>query len=905
MACFDRAARDPTQKPAAVRRVEALLREHPRHPWLTFYLGRLHWDTLERSATLSREAADLFAERGNTLGEVRACNNLYWALHRQDREDEAAEAVKRAVRVAERGDDPLAVARARILEASALYQGKRDLLRAFRLLAEAEERVFPEGPYDMRRDCLLQQAHVAVDLGDLGEARRRYRRLAELTAREGDLYGAAAARYDQLRALREELALLPRPGGREEALTLARHALAAAQQAGHREIDAKTSAILGLLTPGPDSLAYFERCLRLAEKDVTRSNCRSAQARRLIRDDPEAALRAVDAGLTFALEARDSWAVAYSWRERMRVSWRLGPRQQAVRDSLAALDAIEVMRDLQTGETGRAEVFASWVGHYHWLAGRLLQEEDPALAFQVQERMRARALIDALEAVRALPAPSPEVLKLHERRAALLLEISRIQRRLLDRDVPRRSELLAELRRKEREDEELREAIARASPELRRPDFATLEQVRGALGEDEALLSFQIAPWEDMVGDFMGGAWLMVVTRKGAAVHPLRAPLANRTNLRPAVEAFSGAIAGGGDNPQGASALYQALLADGLARLGPEIRRLLVVPDDVLHRLPFAALRPGIERFEVALTPSATLWLRWREEQPAEPEAPALVLADPTSPATVPTPAAERSAVLAVPVRLGELPWARREGESVVDSLGGGSELRVGKEASEAFLKRDGAGRFGILHFATHAWTDEAEPESSFVLLAPGDAKEDGLLQVREIAGLDLRGRIVVLSSCSSASGEILRGEGVMGLARAFFQAGAHTVVASLWPLRDDHGAALFDRFYAHLSDGKSVAAALRSAQQDRFEAGAPPEAWAGVVVLGDGGRVPVPGGRRPGLLPWLLLLFLMSLLAALLVRNRGKMLRIGSVSQHPDPRRPPLGPDLQHPEGSSEQIRS
>ena len=57
----------------------------------------------------------------------------------------------------------------------------------------------------------------------------------------------------------------------------------------------------------------------------------------------------------------------------------------------------------------------------------------------------------------------------------------------------------------------------------------------------------------------------------------------------------------------------------------------------------------------------------------------------------------------------------------------------------------------------------------------------------------------MVLSACSTNTGTVLRGEGVMSLARAFFQAGAHTVVASLWPLRDDEAAIFFDRFYDHL----------------------------------------------------------------------------------------------------------
>ena len=158
---------------------------------------------------------------------------------------------------------------------------------------------------------------------------------------------------------------------------------------------------------------------------------------------------------------------------------------------------------------------------------------------------------------------------------------------------------------------------------------------------------------------------------------------------------------------------------------------------------------------------------------------------------------------------------------------------------------------YGILHFATHAVTDESNPDRSGVLLAPGDPKQDGLLQIREIVDLDLDGRVVVLSACSSNTGALLRGEGVMSLARAFFQAGAHTVVASLWRLRDDEAAGFFDRYYRHLGRGVSVAAALQAAQSELIAEGAPTTAWAGLVVLGDGDMVPLPGGRKGPQIPF------------------------------------------------------
>lgn len=202
------------------------------------------------------------------------------------------------------------------------------------------------------------------------------------------------------------------------------------------------------------------------------------------------------------------------------------------------------------------------------------------------------------------------------------------------------------------------------------------------------------------------------------------------------------------------------------------------------------------------------------------------------------------------------LPHARREARAVVRRLGGGSQLLLGEEASEAFLKRASLRRFAILHFATHAVMDEEHPARSAIVLSPGAVGEDGRLQIRDVVGLDLKGRPMVLSACRTAGGTLLEGEGVMGLARAFFQTGVPTVVGSLWPLRDDDGERLFGAFYRHLGQGRSAAAALAAAQRERMASGAPAAAWAGVVVLGYGDAVPFPDGapgqRRSA--PWVVL---------------------------------------------------
>ena len=353
------------------------------------------------------------------------------------------------------------------------------------------------------------------------------------------------------------------------------------------------------------------------------------------------------------------------------------------------------------------------------------------------------------------------------------------------------------------------------------------------------LLSFQVSSWEDERGDFAGGSWLLVTTRERTRVYRLPA----RGELRPAVGLFNGTFEQrDGSEAAPAAALYRRLLAEPLRDLPAGIRRLILVPDDALHRLPFAALRetpqapPLAARYALTQVPSATHWRASKGPRPPAAPIPALALADPPL-------RRDRSDG----ARLGPLPYARQEAAGVVRALGGGSLRRFGADASEAYLKGAALRRFGVLHFATHAVTDEVDPDRSGVLLAPGAAAEDGLLQIREIVGLDLGGRVVVLSACSSDTGALLRGEGVMSLARGFFQGGAHTVVATLWRLRDDEAADFFARFYRHLGRGASVGAALHAAQAESIAAGVPAAAWAGIVALGDGGLVPLPGGRKEG----------------------------------------------------------
>jgi CHAT domain-containing protein len=188
-------------------------------------------------------------------------------------------------------------------------------------------------------------------------------------------------------------------------------------------------------------------------------------------------------------------------------------------------------------------------------------------------------------------------------------------------------------------------------------------------------------------------------------------------------------------------------------------------------------------------------------------------------------PAGRRLAVWAAPLlpegdpRFPPLPASRAEAEAIAALAPSGEvELHVGAAARRSQLLAQPLADFKALHFATHGVLDAAEPALSGLVLSSRDeagTPEEGFLHLRDVYSLRLNAELVVLSGCRTALGKEVRGEGLLGLTRGFFYAGAQRVVASLWPVEDRATAALMTRFYRSLwIDGLAPAAALRAAQR-------------------------------------------------------------------------------------------
>lgn len=102
---------------------------------------------------------------------------------------------------------------------------------------------------------------------------------------------------------------------------------------------------------------------------------------------------------------------------------------------------------------------------------------------------------------------------------------------------------------------------------------------------------------------------------------------------------------------------------------------------------------------------------------------------------------------------------------------------------------------------------------------------------------MELDADLVVLSACRTALGILEKGEGIQGLPRAFFCAGARSVLVSLWPVGDRSTSRFMEFFYEHLSRGESKQEALRGAKLNMIKAkDTHLRQWAGFILMGDGG---------------------------------------------------------------------
>jgi len=696
-----------------------------------------------------------------------------------------------------------------------------------------------QGAYAQALDYGRQCLELSLRIGNREESGNAYGTLAEVEQEQGDPqralehYQQALTLFDQINNPRSIAVALGRIGELQarqqhysDALAALQRAMTLGQSIGLQAELAHTYAILAQVQDergNPNGvLPFAQQAASLARKQLVREDLRLART----------------------LEGR-----AYR---------RLGQPEQAREAFDEAIATVEEIREyVAGGPESQSGFFRNNVAPYHEMVELLAEQGQLPEALAYAERAKGRALLDVLVHGRATfnkvmtPAEREEEQRLQGDLAALNRQIR--SESLRTSDEARLADLRGRLDKARAAYQKFQVSLYLAHPELKvqrgQAQPLSVEDAGRLLPDDSsAFIEYVVAE---------GRTLMFVLSRKdeaaGADLHVYTIDMPAAT-LAKRVQDFRRQLAERDLAVRGSGAeLYQLLLGPARQQLAGKTA-LVVVPDGALWDLPFQALldrhdRYLPERYALGYAPSLTvlremilLHARHRQVAGVSRAATLFAMADPAFGAKHDT---EARVTLAY---RGEAPAPLPDTRREVAALGAlygreQSDIYVGHEARESTFKSE-AGRFRVLHLATHGILDDASPMYSNVLLATGAGdKEDGLLEAWEIMQMDLKADLVVLSACETARGQLRPGEGVIGLAWAFFVAGTPTTIVSQWKVESGSTAALMLAFHRALNAGDrrgdSVFATARALQRAevrllRSARYAHPFYWAGFAAVGD-----------------------------------------------------------------------
>ncbi len=573
--------------------------------------------------------------------------------------------------------------------------------------------------------------------------------------------------------------------------------------------------------------------------------------------DPAGAARELDWALPLAQAGGRPAVIANCLRERALFHRASGALEAARNEVEQGLQYLERELSEVASDDLRVSFFATQRSFYDLDVDLLvrLDRAHPgggfaAAALAASDWSRARALLDLLAEGRVdvrgevSGRLAAEETALAQRLAGVRAELAAAADSTAVRSAQSELAQLAERR------DRLAAGIRRENPRyasVRYPVRLTAPQIQSLLGRETALLEY-----------FLGAesAYLFVVTDREVTAYDLGGSSAidsTVASLRQALERPGGKLLG--SYRRQAARLYRLLLPGG----APPARNLLIVPDGSLHLLPFevlltdaaAAQREPLSKLPyllrdhvISYVPSAAVL---KELPPANrprqrsAAADSLVAYAPSAADDAGCPAppsAVAGAIRPAILRLPPLRGSRREIEAIGALYRRGSvTLYCGSAASKSNVlgNRALAGAHHV-HFAMHGISDAEHPELSGLVLWPAGPRDDGILGINDIFNLKLSADLVVLSACETGLGKRVSGEGLVGLARAFFYAGAPSLVVSLWQVSEDTAPDFMPDFYARLGRGDDKGEALRQAKLAMIagERRAHPFYWAPFILSGD-----------------------------------------------------------------------
>ena len=298
--------------------------------------------------------------------------------------------------------------------------------------------------------------------------------------------------------------------------------------------------------------------------------------------------------------------------------------------------------------------------------------------------------------------------------------------------------------------------------------------------------------------------------------------------------------------------LYETLLKP-LESIIDQSQELIIIPDDFLYYLPFEMLVMDttaiqnrydfqnadflIKKINISYLQSASLLdpvLRGKRR----PSRSLLAFGNPTFESPQPPRQDNQKITNSRERHFLPLPDAENEVKTISNLIGGSPEVYIGANASEKIFKEQ-ADKYRIIHLASHFEMNDYDPLYSKVVFSRSkDSREDGYLQTYEVFDLKLNADLVVLSACNTALGKLSKGEGLIGISRAFLYAGVPSMLVSLWNVEDKATSLIMENFYKYLKQGMSKNEALRFAKLDYLKNAdqdhKDPFFWAPFVLFGN-----------------------------------------------------------------------
>jgi CHAT domain-containing protein len=422
---------------------------------------------------------------------------------------------------------------------------------------------------------------------------------------------------------------------------------------------------------------------------------------------------------------------------------------------------------------------------YEKLVFSLMKQQMVEKAWQYSERSRARAFIDAL-ATKAQTFGNQVVDDLVESEKRFRSDIEMIERRmvtLLETD-PEYASSKIQLAKKVQERQEILQKIEKLAPQVMsllgvRP--FSVEQLTARFTANEAVLQYMVSQkgicyWVIRKGVIKGEIVEVEQSRLTLLIDQYRESLQNFASV------------------DRVTANLSDLLISRPSRQLDGVTHLIIVPHGNLHYLPFASLtlRPGeflIDRFSVSYLESS--------------EMSRFVFSDSVKSLSSASLAAFANPNSGEPL---DLPFAKRELEAITREFRQLISFYGPKATAAAFLE-EGA-KAEILHFAGHGEFNSIAPSNSRLLFAKNQE-----VNVEQILSSRFASELIALSACETGLGQLSAGDEMVGFNRAFFFAGAKSIVSSLWRVSDVASSVTVKRFYRGLNDSKSRAEALREAQ--------------------------------------------------------------------------------------------